>query len=382
MVVQVALSLVLVAAAGLFLSTLNRLAAIPLGFDAPALLVVDVETARAHTDQGSRLAFYQQLADAVAAVPGVTRAAASSITPFSPATRSPLFADPNRVTELVVSPGYFATGGTGDSARGATSIGETWPAGRGWSWSASRTRAGFSPAGIRCSRSSRPAPCRPPAGTCAVVGVVTDAVFGPLRSGARPTLYFPLAQSGTLGAPGRTTITLSVRSAVGAPASLVPAVGDALRRVNPRLSFSSRPLEQDVEAALTEERLVAVLSGFFAGLALLLSGLGLYGVTAYSTARRRIEIGIRLALGATPSRIVRLVVLRMLFLTAIGVYAGIGATAWASRFISTLLFGIRPADPTTLAVAAGSLITVALVASFVPAFRASMTDPAEALRET
>jgi ABC-type antimicrobial peptide transport system permease subunit len=215
-----------------------------------------------------------------------------------------------------------------------------------------------------------------------VVGVVTDAVFGPLRTGARPTMYYPLAQSGTLVTPGRTTITLSVRSAAGAPASLVPAVGDALRRVNPRLSFSSRPLEQDVDAALTEERLVAVLSGFFAGLALLLSGLGIYGVTAYSTARRRIEIGIRLALGATPSRIVRLEVVRMLFLSAIGVWAGIGAAAWASRFISTLLFGIGPSDPATLAVAAASLIAIALVASFVPAFRASMTDPAKALRET
>jgi putative ABC transport system permease protein len=380
-VVQVALSLVLVAAAGLFLSTLTRLAAIPLGFEPAALLVVDVDTARAHTDQGSRLAFYQQLADAVAAVPGVTRAAGSSISPFSQATRSPLFADPNRVIELVVSPGYFATAGLAlrsgrdfdrqDVAGGprVVAVSEAY---------ARRFLAGRDP----LQSIIETGPCRPPAGTCAVVGVVTDAVFGPLRSGARPAMYFPLAQSGPLGPPGRTTFTLSVRSAVGSPASLVPEVGDALRRVHPRLSFSSRPLEQDVEAALTEERLVAVLSGFFAGLGLLLSALGIYGVTAYSTARRRIEIGIRLALGATPLRIVRLVVVRMLILTAMGVYAGIGAAAWASRFISTLLFGIGPSDPTTLAVAAGSLIAVALVASFVPAFRASMTDPAKALRET
>src|SRR4029453_2080969 len=108
-VVQVALSLVLLAAAGLFLTTFQRLATLPLGFDAGRILVVDVDTARAHQDPGSRLDYYQQVVDAVRTVPGVASAAASAITPFNAATKSPLFADPRRVPEHVVSPEFFAT---------------------------------------------------------------------------------------------------------------------------------------------------------------------------------------------------------------------------------------------------------------------------------
>ena len=110
-VLQVALSLVLLVAAGLFVSTFRSLATLPLGFDAQRILVVDVDTARAHTDSASRLAYYQRLVDAVRPLPGVAQAAASTITPFNPATKSPLFADPARVHEQVVSPAFFATYG-------------------------------------------------------------------------------------------------------------------------------------------------------------------------------------------------------------------------------------------------------------------------------
>ena len=207
-------------------------------------------------------------------------------------------------------------------------------------------------------------------------------MFGPLRSGLRPTIYFPLAQSADAVAPGRTVISLSVRPAAVRPASLATTVAAALTKVDSRLSFSYRPLEQDVATALTQERLLAVLSGFFAGLGLLLAALGLYGVTAHSAARRRTEIGIRMALGATPLHVVGLVLTRALLLTACGIVAGVGLSAWLSRFVATLLFGVQPQDATTMALAAAGLAAVATLASGVPAIRAALVNPARALRET
>jgi putative ABC transport system permease protein len=380
-VVQVALSLVLLAAAGLFLSTFRRLATLPLGFDAGRVLVVDVDTARAHTDPGSRTGYYLQIVETIASLPGVAHAAASTITPFNQATRSPLFADMNRVHEHVVSPGFFAT------------YAMTIRIGRDFD----RTDASGSPRVALVSESyvakflqGRSAldstldsgACGPPRGPCAVVGVVADAVFGPLRSGPHPTIYLPLAQSADIGPPRRTTIVISVRPANVRPALLAATIADALTKMNGRISFSYRPLEQDVTTALTRERLLAALSGFFAGLALLLAALGLYGVTAYSAARRRTEIGIRMALGATPLRVIGLVVTRALALTATGIIAGVALSAWGSRFIATLLFGIQPQDPATTALAVFSLAIVATLASGIPAVRAALVNPARALRET
>jgi ABC-type antimicrobial peptide transport system permease subunit len=163
---------------------------------------------------------------------------------------------------------------------------------------------------------------------------------------------------------------------------LAATIADALTRMDGRLSFSYRPLEQDVATALTQERLLAVLSGFFAGLALLLAALGLYGVTAYSAAKRRTEIGIRMALGATPLRVASLVLARALVLTAFGIIAGLGLSMWISRFIATLLFGVQPQDTATMALAAFALAAVATLASGIPAIRAALGNPARALRET
>ena len=380
-IVQVALSLVLLAAAGLFLSTFRRLAAVPLGFEAARILVVDVDTARAHTDQASRVGYYQQLVDTVTALPGVVRAAASTITPFSPATKSPLFADMNRVHEHLVTPGFFETYGV--SIRAGRDFDNRDSSGSPRVAIVSQSYVGkFLHNRNPLESTIDSGPCRPPRGPCAVVGVAGNAMFGPLRSGLRPTIYFPLAQSADAVAPGRTVISISVRPAAVRPASLATTVAAALTKVDSRLSFSYRPLEQDVATALTQERLLAVLSGFFAGLALLLAALGLYGVTAYSAARRRTEIGIRMALGATPLHVVGLVLTRALLLTACGIVAGVGLSAWLSRFVATLLFGVRPQDATTMALAAAGLAAVATLASGVPAIRAALVNPARALRET
>src|SRR5439155_9108582 len=100
--------------------------------------------------------------------------------------------------------------------------------------------------------------------------------------------------------------------------------------------------------SLTQERIVAMLSGFFGALALLLAGLGLYGVTSYAVARRRAELGIRMALGAAPAGVIRLILSRVLLLVGIGVIVGMGVSLWASRFVAALLYGLEPRDPATL----------------------------------
>ena len=162
---------------------------------------------------------------------------------------------------------------------------------------------------------------------------------------------------------------------------LARSVAAALTAESPDLVFTFRPMTDQVSAALTQERVIAMLSGFFGALALLLAGLGLYGVTAYAVAQRRTEIGIRMALGAAPGGIVRLVLARVSLLIGIGVLIGVGVSAWATKFVATLLYGLDPRDPATLIGAAATLAAVGAVAGWLPAWRASRTDPAEVLRE-
>jgi ABC-type antimicrobial peptide transport system permease subunit len=158
-------------------------------------------------------------------------------------------------------------------------------------------------------------------------------------------------------------------------------VAAALTGVDRNLTFTFRSLQDRVDASLTQERLVALLTGFFGTLALLLAGLGLYGVTSYAVTRRRNEIGIRMALGAEPSGVVRLVLVRELALVALGVVIGTGVSWWSSQLIASLLYDLQPRDAGTLVSAAVALTTVGVLASWLPAYRASRIDPAEALRD-
>ena len=147
------------------------------------------------------------------------------------------------------------------------------------------------------------------------------------------------------------------------------------------IAITFTPLKQQVDAALVQERILAILSGSFGALALLLSAIGLYGVTAYAVNRRRIEIGIRMAIGAAPARVVRLVMARVAVLLAIGVLIGTGVSMWASRLVEALLYGVQPRDPVTLIGAILVLLLVATLTGVVPAWRASRIDPAAVLKE-
>jgi putative ABC transport system permease protein len=378
-VVQVALSLVLLVAAGLLVRTFERLANVPLGFDADRVLVVNVDTARAHTDAATRDAYYEQLVQAVASVPGVEHAAASRVTPLSAGTKSPLNADQNRVMQHVVTPGWFAVYGTDLRAGRDFNAQDAAGAPRVAIVNETYVRR-FVQNGHGLGTPVTAGPCGEREGQCTIVGVVRDAVFGSVRGAKQAAIYVPMAQTTKYGVPGRTQVSLSVRSAAGAPALLSASVGAALTSLSRNLSFSFRPLAEDVEATLVQERLVAAVSGFFGVLALLLAGLGLYGVTSYAVTRQRKEIGIRLALGASPRDVMRHVLMRVGALVAAGLIIGAAVSVWASTFVATLLYGLQPRDPITLAGAAIMLAGVAAVAGWLPARRAGAIEAADVLR--
>jgi putative ABC transport system permease protein len=144
----------------------------------------------------------------------------------------------------------------------------------------------------------------------------------------------------------------------------------------------ARPIADEVRDAMAQDRLVAELSGFFGGLALLLAGLGLYGVTSYAVTRRRAELGIRMALGAAPAIVIRLVLTRVSALIAAGVAVGAALAMGTARFVTALLYGLEPRDPATLVGAVIALVAVGTLAGWLPAYRASRIDPAQVLRES
>jgi ABC-type antimicrobial peptide transport system permease subunit len=178
------------------------------------------------------------------------------------------------------------------------------------------------------------------------------------------------------------SMSISVRAAGGSPVLLTKSVAAALTTVEPNIAIGVRPLAEQVDATLTQERVVAMLSAFFGGLALLLAGLGLYGVTSYAVSGRRTEIGIRMALGAAPGGIVHMVLRRVAVLVLAGLAMGTIISAWAATFVTTLLYELQPRDPQTFAIAGLVLAAIGALAGWLPARRASRIDPAIVLRDT
>jgi ABC-type antimicrobial peptide transport system permease subunit len=207
--------------------------------------------------------------------------------------------------------------------------------------------------------------------------VVSDAFYRRLREGVVPTLYVPLAQ-----VPQETSIRLAVKAAPGARATVGAALAQTLAEVDPAAALTIRPFDDYLDAAVTQERLVAILAGFFGALALLLAALGLYGVTTYGVNRRRTEIGVRMALGADPRDIVGLVLVRVGGLVFAGVVCGMALSWWVARYVSaSMLFGVAARDAATFALAALVLTSVAALAGWLPARRAARIDPVSSLRD-
>jgi predicted permease len=390
-VAQIALSLVLVVAAGLFVRTFVTLSTRGLGFEREHVLVANVNAHSASIDAAQRLRIYDEARDAVRVLPGVLDAALSAQTPpidgatmilgLKQVSGGPLLTGRPLNERLgilgFVGPGFFSTFSTPITAgrdftqrdaKGAPLVAVVNQA------FARAYLNGANPVGHTLESSM-------PALSMEIVGLAADAVYRSVRAQIQPVVYIPLTQATWAPTPMTAQLTMSLRT-VGAPEGVIKSAARAIRATNPDLTVTFTSLSNQLNASLIQERIIAMLSGFFGALALLLASLGLYGVTAYAVARRRSEIGIRMALGAAPAGVVRLVLARVATLLAIGIVVGAGASIWASTFVATLLYGLEPRDPVTLVVSAAVLGAVGALAGWLPARRASRIDPAEVLRDS
>lgn len=381
---QVALSLALVVAAGLFVRTFASLSLRHVGFTKDHILVANVTAPMTQYTLPRLVTVYERIREAVAAVPGVQRAAISDITPVGGSSRQNLIDIPgsalseaDRIVWVnVISPGWFATYGTRllagrdiastdrqNSPRVAV-VNEAF--GRKFLQRENPVGGTFA-AGVPGSTTS-----------FEIVGVVEDAVYHSLREPVPPTMYTATTQR----AAARPYVNVSVSMPGGSSAVTSRAIAEAIHQVDPNLVLQFTPLTEQVDAALNQERILALLSGFLGALALLLAGIGLYGLTAYAVSRRRAEIGIRIALGAAAGSVVWLLVRRTGVMVAVGMAGGAVLSLWASQFVNTLVWGLEPTDTVTFLGAAVTLATVGALAAWMPARQAAQIDPIAVLRES
>ena len=394
-VVQIAVSFALVVAAGLFLHTFASLNRLPLGFEPRPLLVAELNLQAGGGSPEERNARVERLRDATAAVPGVRSAAVSSVRLLTGGgTSTGMIAindgQMNRIRPTLwlnaTTPGWFQTMATplrsgrdfqiGDrvGSRPVAIVNETFVrrfmAGEPTSAPGGAT-AGRQPIGQSVRLGFEP-------GTrYEIVGVVGDAVYTTPRDGMVATMYVAMAQR----KPSEfwPTVLLTVNMA-GTRPTVERDVAEALRGADPAIAFTFGTFDQLIQATVSQERLIALVSAFFGGLALLLAAVGLYGVVAHAVRARQKEIGLRIALGATPSSILRIVFESVGLLITAGLTLGVAASLWAARFVEALLFQLAPRDPLTFGGAAAVLVAVGVVAAWLPASRAARIDPVAALR--
>jgi predicted permease len=386
---QVALSLLLLIGAGLFVRSLHKLNSQDAGFPRESVLVVRVEPKgsdqRNIPGTSTRLdRIYKELIQRVESVPGVRSA---SMAHFTPTNRIGFFSpfklptgEEIRVPSLMVYPNYFATLGIpivagrdfneADLAENSplvAVVNETF---------ARRVFPGENVVGKHYVTRGR----RGDSLTCEIIGVVKDSRYANLRGETPPVIYQPFLQTST----GRGQMVLHARVS-GNPGALLPRIREEVQKVDKDLPmFEVNTLAAEMDAALVRERLIATLSSFFGVLALLLAGVGLYGLLAFGVVQRTGEMGVRMALGAQRWDVLWMVLREALSLVLIGVGLGLPAALAAARVaenqISGLLFGLTTGDPVTIAAATGLLAAVAGVAAYLPARRASRVDPMVALR--
>jgi ABC-type lipoprotein release transport system permease subunit len=218
------------------------------------------------------------------------------------------------------------------------------------------------------------APGRPPL-SLQVVGVVADTKYSALREPFEPLVYLAATQEPP--PPAYLRIVLRTDTAMSATTA---GATRAVVGVHPAIAIRYQEVRTQLARSLTRERLMATLSGFFGGLAVLIATIGLYGVMSYMVTRRRVEIGVRMALGADAGSVVRMLVREAGVLLLAGLVIGGVLSVYAARIGNTLLYGLQPGDPATLALAMTALASVTLLAGWIPAIRASRVDPTTALR--
>jgi predicted permease len=376
---QAALSLVLLVGAGLFVRSLRNLAATDLGLARDNLFLLAVapppSASLSETQQ-----FWTRLTTRLATVPGVRAASVAGSPVFSGGwntaiwTRQPDGSEQNaQIAMNDAGPGFFGTvgipllAGREFGSQDQASSPAVAVVNRAF---AQRFFHGKNPIGEHFG-SSGPGS----SGNIEIVGMIADAKYSGLRAPPQPMFYRPLYQELV-----DRSYNVHVRAAGDLPA-VVAAVRREIQNMDPDLSvYPAQTISEIVEGLLQHDRMFAVMAGVFGLLALLLTAVGTYGMVAWQVTRRTQEIGIRLALGAERRNIFWIVLRETLRFVAIGVGIGVPAAVFAGGALRSVLFGVPPSDPATIAGAAAMLIAVALLASYIPARRAAKVEPMEALR--
>lgn len=383
---QVALAMVLLSSAALLTVSLIRLQRLDLGFAPDHVLTFPIGLAGDRYRQDQRASFFEELISRLQTLPGVVSAGASGYLPMSGnMSRTALdnvggraipVAQRTGIVYASVTPGYFET------------VGIQIQRGRGF---LNADRSGSPPVVIINQAEARlhfgstdpigqqiePGMWNGAGSTTqprTIVGVARD-VKQSLRDRAEPSIYWPVAQI-----PSESSMYVTVRT-TGDPLRMVSAVRSVLRSMDKDIPlYNVQPLTHYVSTSLRAPRDTATLVALFAMLALVLTAVGLYGVISYSVARRTREIGVRMALGARSSSLVRGIVGRGLVLALLGAVIGLPAAIAGAKLFQSLLFGVSPQEPSTLVAGAVVLIVVALAASYIPARRAARVDPLTTLR--
>jgi putative ABC transport system permease protein len=372
---EVGLSLILLIGAGLMIKSFANLTKVDPGFNPDRLLIFNVG-ASATADEDRQFQFFQQIVERVANVPGAQHVGAVTRLPFSGGNSTRTFNRPGSTKEdradiRIATPDYFQTMGM--------------PLVRGRNFSEHDTKGSALVAIINEQTAMEVFPGEDPIGQyienygpkdekLQVVGVVGNVRHLALETAPRPELYQPLGQGMWPG------LFVAVRTAPENPLTLLPAVQEAVWSVNKSVPLGNpRTMNDMIARTLLQKKFTMLLLSIFAGAALLLAAIGLYGVISYSVAQRTRELGIRIALGAQRSDVLRLILRQGMTLVAAGVIFGIGASLGLTRLIASLLYGISASDPITFFLLSAALVLVALIACWLPARRASAVDPIVAL---
>jgi predicted permease len=383
---QVALSLLLLIGAGLFTRTLRNLQAVDPGFRHEGVLMVDLDARRVlqgNAAANGRLpAIFRDGLQALAGLPGVSAVAVSNFTPISGGFWSQAVqvagqpASEEDVVFFAVSPGFFSA------------LGTPLKTGRDFSMRDDSTAPPVTIVNEEFVRRFLPAG-RNPLGQLVsasdsrfwknmeIAGVAANSRPYSLREPLRPVVYVPFFQQ----APDRMGFGTFEVKASGSLRAVAAEISNTLAQQVPGAPLQVRPFTAQVQDSIRREILMAQLAGFFGILALILAAVGLYGLLAYVVAQRTSEVGIRIALGAEPSSVVRMMLARGMRPVVAGILLGLPVAWWACRFVGAMLYGMKPFDGVTIAAAVVALALVALAAACVPARRAAKVDPMVALRQ-
>ncbi len=377
--VQVALSLPLLVSAALMVKTLQNLRAVDTGFDKENVLFASVNPALNGYSAERSMTFYNDLMAKTRALPGVEAASLATDTPISGGWDqiglviegyTPREGERTSSDATFVSNDYFRVLGipllSGRDFNEQDRLGTP----KVVIINEKMARHFFGTIDVLGKRIGMDA-----TPDMTIVGVVKDAQYIDLRRPTRRHFYVPVMQEKQL-----TGLTLHVKTAIS-PDTVAESLRAELKKLDPHLPlYNIKTLSAEIDESLTQERLVTWLSSSFGVLASLLTALGLYGVLTFSVARRTREIGIRVALGAQRRDVFRLIMVRGVVLVGVGVLVGLAASIAFGRYIASLLFGVEPTNPLTLAIVSAGLVAVALLACYIPARRATRVDPLEALR--